>query len=102
MPCTKKSKTAADNTKLKLVKEVVEAQPAVELRHYLFGFTKEVMASLVEIRKRYRGVKKVRNNDNYVPISVRFQPKFNYPVGLKGDDKTMEDKVIFQDTVNDF
>ena len=95
----KKSRTADENPKLSMIKDLVEAQPTKELQTMLFGFAEDTLVSLQEIKQRGLGVAKLNSDDGYIPVSVRFNPSFNFPKELNKDLGTIENETKFKDIV---
>ena len=95
----KRSKAAEENPKLSMIKDLVEAQPTKELQTMLFGFAENTLVSLQEIKQRGLGVAKLNSDDGYIPVSVRFNPSFNFPPELNKDLGTIANDTKFKDVV---
>jgi hypothetical protein len=99
IPSSTKHKGKTFNPKLIPIKSLVEAQPTTDLQSTLFALANNNLVSMITLKHKELGLAKLKSEDDYVAISIRFDPPLFYPKELRTDQATIDEEIGWKNDI---
>jgi hypothetical protein len=93
IPSLSKQKGKGFNPQLISIKSLVEDQPTKDLQSTLFALANNNLVSMITLKHKELGLAKLKSADDYIAISIRFDPTLFYPKELRNDQATIDEEI---------